>query len=142
MAEVLPGYEITSWIAMIVPANMKADLVAQVNALTVKALADPLVESAVRRPWRHVLAARGDQGVPRQRRSAALADHEGGRDQAGVNGLRLKKRASLDPQNHTTRRQCRFWRKAELQETWTSRAAKGIKLAGDAGSVGDEFEGA
>jgi tripartite-type tricarboxylate transporter receptor subunit TctC len=44
MAEVLPGYEITSWIAMIVPANMKADLVAQVNALTVKALADPLLK--------------------------------------------------------------------------------------------------
>jgi len=41
MAKVLPGYEIASWIAMIVPANMKADLVAQVNALTVKALADP-----------------------------------------------------------------------------------------------------
>jgi hypothetical protein len=110
MAEVLSGYEITSWIAMIAPANMKADLVAQVNALTVKALADPLVESAVRRPWRHVLAdlARRDRGVPRQRGSAALADHEGGRDQAGVNGLRLKKRASLDPQNHTTRRQCRL----------------------------------
>src|SRR5436305_1278583 len=41
MAEVLPGYEITSWTAMIGPANMKADLVAQVNALTVKALPAP-----------------------------------------------------------------------------------------------------
>jgi tripartite-type tricarboxylate transporter receptor subunit TctC len=41
MAEVLPGYEITSWTAMIGPANMKPELVAQVNALTVKALADP-----------------------------------------------------------------------------------------------------
>ena len=41
MAEVLPGYEITSWTAMIGPANMKADLVAQVNALTARALADP-----------------------------------------------------------------------------------------------------
>ena len=41
MAEVLPGYEMTSWTAMIGPANMKADLVAQINALTVKALADP-----------------------------------------------------------------------------------------------------
>src|SRR5882672_7818016 len=40
MAEVLPGYEITSWTAMIGAANMKADLVAQVNGLTVKALGD------------------------------------------------------------------------------------------------------
>ena len=41
MAEVLPGYAMTSWTAMIGPANMKSDLVAQVNALTNKALADP-----------------------------------------------------------------------------------------------------
>ena len=40
MAEVLPGYAMTSWTALIGPANMKADLVAQVSALTVKALAD------------------------------------------------------------------------------------------------------
>jgi tripartite-type tricarboxylate transporter receptor subunit TctC len=45
MAEVLPGYEITSWTAMIGPPNMKADLVAQINALTVKALADPTVKA-------------------------------------------------------------------------------------------------
>jgi tripartite-type tricarboxylate transporter receptor subunit TctC len=40
MAEVLPGYEMTSWTAMIGAANMKPDLTAQVNALTIKALAD------------------------------------------------------------------------------------------------------
>jgi tripartite-type tricarboxylate transporter receptor subunit TctC len=40
-AEVLPGYEITSWTAMIGPANMKGELVAQINALLAKALADP-----------------------------------------------------------------------------------------------------
>src|ERR1700716_4069253 len=40
MAEALPGYSMTSWTALIGPANMKADLVAQVNALTMKALAD------------------------------------------------------------------------------------------------------
>jgi tripartite-type tricarboxylate transporter receptor subunit TctC len=45
MAEVLPGYEITSWTAMIGAANMKPELVAQVNALTVKALADPWLKS-------------------------------------------------------------------------------------------------
>jgi len=45
MAEVLPGYEITSWTAMIGPANMKPDLVAQVNALLVKALADPALKA-------------------------------------------------------------------------------------------------
>jgi tripartite-type tricarboxylate transporter receptor subunit TctC len=45
MAEVLPGYEITSWTAMIGPANMKADLVAQINALTAKALADPALKA-------------------------------------------------------------------------------------------------
>ncbi len=45
MAEVLPGYEITSWTAMIGPANMKAELVAQVNALTVRALVDPWLKT-------------------------------------------------------------------------------------------------
>jgi tripartite-type tricarboxylate transporter receptor subunit TctC len=45
MAEVLPGYEITSWTAMIGPPNMKPDLVAQVNALIVKALADPALKT-------------------------------------------------------------------------------------------------
>ena len=44
-AEVLPGYEMTSWTAMIGPANMKPDLVAQINALTVKALADPALKA-------------------------------------------------------------------------------------------------
>jgi tripartite-type tricarboxylate transporter receptor subunit TctC len=45
MAEVLPGYEITSWTAMIGPSNMKAELVTQLNALTVKALADPALKA-------------------------------------------------------------------------------------------------
>jgi len=45
MAEVLPGYEITSWTAMIGPPNMKADLVARVNALAGKALADPALKA-------------------------------------------------------------------------------------------------
>jgi tripartite-type tricarboxylate transporter receptor subunit TctC len=45
MAEVLPGYEMTSWTAMIGPPNMRADLVAQINALTVKALADPSLKA-------------------------------------------------------------------------------------------------
>ena len=44
-AEVLPGYEITSWTAMIGPANMKPDLVAQINALTVRALSDPALKA-------------------------------------------------------------------------------------------------
>src|SRR5882724_10109194 len=45
MAEVLPGYEMTSWTALIGPPNMKPDLVAQVNALTNKALADPALKA-------------------------------------------------------------------------------------------------
>ena len=45
MAEVLPGYAMTSWTALIGPANMPADLVAQINALTAKALADPTVKT-------------------------------------------------------------------------------------------------
>jgi tripartite-type tricarboxylate transporter receptor subunit TctC len=44
MAELLPGYELSSWTALIGPANMQPDLVAQINALTVKALKDPRVE--------------------------------------------------------------------------------------------------
>ena len=38
MAEVLQGYEMTSWTTMLGPPDMKTDLVAQINALTVKAL--------------------------------------------------------------------------------------------------------
>jgi tripartite-type tricarboxylate transporter receptor subunit TctC len=45
MAEVLPGYAMTSWTTLIGPANMPADLVAQINALTAKALADPQVKT-------------------------------------------------------------------------------------------------
>src|SRR5262245_18977409 len=45
MAEVLPEYAMTSWTAMIGPANMPADMVAPINALTAKALADPGVKS-------------------------------------------------------------------------------------------------
>jgi tripartite-type tricarboxylate transporter receptor subunit TctC len=45
MAEVLPGYAMTSWTALVGPANMPADLVAQINALTAKALADPQVKT-------------------------------------------------------------------------------------------------
>ena len=41
----LYGVDRSAWTAMIGPANMKADLVAQVNALTAKALADPLVKA-------------------------------------------------------------------------------------------------
>src|SRR3979411_1825 len=44
-AEVLPGYEIPSWTAMVGPANMKPDLVAKINALTARALADPALKA-------------------------------------------------------------------------------------------------
>ena len=40
MAELLPGYQMTSWTAMIGPANIRDDLVAKINALTVRALTD------------------------------------------------------------------------------------------------------
>jgi len=45
MAEILPGYAMTSWTAMIGPANIKADVAAQMNALLVKALADPALKA-------------------------------------------------------------------------------------------------
>lgn len=41
IGELLPGYRLTSWIALIGPAGMPPDLVGHVNALCVKALADP-----------------------------------------------------------------------------------------------------
>jgi tripartite-type tricarboxylate transporter receptor subunit TctC len=41
MAELLPGYEMTSWTTLIGPPDMKPDLVARINALTNRALADP-----------------------------------------------------------------------------------------------------
>ena len=45
MAEVLPGYAMTSWTALVGPANIKADVVAQMNALVAKALADPTLKT-------------------------------------------------------------------------------------------------
>jgi tripartite-type tricarboxylate transporter receptor subunit TctC len=55
MAEVLPGYEMTSWTSMNGPAGMKADLVAQINALTGEALADPWLKGRYgdlgAKPW-------------------------------------------------------------------------------------------
>jgi predicted metal-dependent phosphoesterase TrpH len=72
---------------MIGPANMKADLVAQVNALTAKALADPLVKAryndlgATRWP-----TSPAEIKAFRCRGVKAVADHEGGRHQAGMNG--------------------------------------------------------
>ena len=44
MAAKPPGLAMTAWTSMIGPANMKADLVAQINALTARALADPTVK--------------------------------------------------------------------------------------------------
>ncbi len=44
MAELLPGYELSSWACLVGPANMPDDLVAQINALTVAALADPWLQ--------------------------------------------------------------------------------------------------
>ncbi|MFB9267118.1 Bug family tripartite tricarboxylate transporter substrate binding protein [Bradyrhizobium erythrophlei] len=44
MAELLPGYEMSSWACLVGPANMPADLAAEINALTVKALADPWLQ--------------------------------------------------------------------------------------------------
>src|SRR3954469_22934961 len=44
MAEILPGYEMTSWTVMVGPAGLRGDLVERVNALTVRALADDLVK--------------------------------------------------------------------------------------------------
>ncbi len=41
MGEVLPGYELTSWVAVCGPAGMPPDLVARINELSVKALKDP-----------------------------------------------------------------------------------------------------
>src|SRR5262249_9899282 len=44
MAEILPGYEMTSWTAMIGPAGIRGDVVERANALTVRALADDFVK--------------------------------------------------------------------------------------------------
>jgi tripartite-type tricarboxylate transporter receptor subunit TctC len=45
MAELLPGYELTSWSAVIGPPNMPPALVTRINALAVKALTDPAVKA-------------------------------------------------------------------------------------------------
>lgn len=44
MAEVLPGYEMTSWACMVGPAGIRGDVIERANALTVKALADDAVK--------------------------------------------------------------------------------------------------
>lgn len=44
VAELLPGYELISWTTLIGPPNMRRDLVEKINALVVKALADPALK--------------------------------------------------------------------------------------------------
>jgi tripartite-type tricarboxylate transporter receptor subunit TctC len=44
MAEILPGYEMTSWTIMIGPAGIRGDVIERANALTVRALADDVVK--------------------------------------------------------------------------------------------------
>ena len=44
MAEFLPGYAMTSWAALCGPAGMSSDMVARINADTVKSLTDPDVK--------------------------------------------------------------------------------------------------
>ena len=41
MAELLPGYEMTSWAALCGPAGMPQDMIVQINVQTLKALGDP-----------------------------------------------------------------------------------------------------
>jgi tripartite-type tricarboxylate transporter receptor subunit TctC len=43
MGEVLPGYDLTSWTALCGPAKLPSDIVQTANALSRKALADPVV---------------------------------------------------------------------------------------------------
>lgn len=45
MAELLPGYELTSWAALVGPPKMPADLLVRINAVAVKALADPALKA-------------------------------------------------------------------------------------------------
>jgi tripartite-type tricarboxylate transporter receptor subunit TctC len=44
MAEILPGYEMTSWTIMIGPAGVRGDVIERANALTVTALASDFVK--------------------------------------------------------------------------------------------------
>ena len=48
MAEILPGYEMTSWTIMIGPAGMRGDVIERANALTARALADDIVKKRYR----------------------------------------------------------------------------------------------
>jgi tripartite-type tricarboxylate transporter receptor subunit TctC len=44
MAEILPGYEMSSWATMIGPAGIRGDVIERANALTVTALASDFVK--------------------------------------------------------------------------------------------------
>ncbi len=44
MAEILPGYEMTSWACMVGPAGIRGDVVERANAMTVTALASDFVK--------------------------------------------------------------------------------------------------
>jgi tripartite-type tricarboxylate transporter receptor subunit TctC len=45
LAEVLPGYNITAWFAIVAPAGTPKDIVDKLHAATIKALADPDVKT-------------------------------------------------------------------------------------------------
>ncbi len=89
MAEILPGYEMTSWTIMIGPAGLRGDVIERANALTVKALADDVVKKRYGELGATVWPTSPDEAarLSRQGGEAAAADHEGGGDQAGVGSV-------------------------------------------------------
>ena len=94
MAELLPGYELTSWTALMGPANMPRRSRRADQRAHREGSERPLGATALCRSGRHHLAdhAAGDIGLSRQRGRPAAADHESGRDQAG--GRRVKVRVA------------------------------------------------
>ena len=98
MAEVLPGYAMTSWTAMIGPANMKARSGGADQRAHRQSARRSHGEDAIRRPRRIALAdiISRNCSIPGQRAGAAPAGHAGGRDQAGVTSG-AHSRGSLGP---------------------------------------------
>ena len=85
----LPGFQMTFWHGLWVPAGTPQDAIAKLDAAAVDALADPTVRARLAQTRAGHLAARaadagGARRAPQGRDREVVADHQGGRHQGRV----------------------------------------------------------
>jgi tripartite-type tricarboxylate transporter receptor subunit TctC len=68
----VPGYEMTSWYAIFVPAATPRDIVSQLNAAVVSAVASPDLQERLRKLGSEPLSSSAEQMTQRLQKDAAV----------------------------------------------------------------------